>query len=171
MSEPNTFELKPISHDTVAGALAKAERYRLLNEPNEAESICCDILEVEPNNQPALVSLILALTDQIAHDAGAFANAMARIAHLDSGYDRAYYAGIAWERRAKARCVGGGQGARHYAYEWIVQALRLFEEAEHLRAAGNDDAILRWNTCVRFLSRHKELEPMVEEKTEPILSE
>src|SRR5471032_88471 len=105
MSEPNTFELKPISHDTVAGALAKAERYRLLNEPNEAESICCDILEVEPNNQQALVSLILALTDQIAHGAGAFANAMARIAHLDSGYDRAYYAGIAWERRAKARCV------------------------------------------------------------------
>jgi hypothetical protein len=171
MSEPNTFELKPISRDSVAGALAKAERYRLLNEPNEAESICCDILEVEPNNQPALVSLILALTDQIAQDAGEFAHAVERIAHLDSGYDRAYYAGIAWERRAKACYQGGGQGARHYAYEWVVRALRLFEEAEHLRASGNDDAILRWNTCVRFLSRHKELEPMAEDRSEPILSE
>src|SRR5580700_7248700 len=111
------FELKPISHDSVAGALAKAERYRLLNEPNEAESICCDILDVEPNNQQALISLILALTDQIAQDAGAFANAVATIAHLDSGYDRAYYAGIAWERRAKACYQGGGQGTCHYAYE------------------------------------------------------
>jgi hypothetical protein len=171
MSEPTSFELKPISRDSVSGALAKAERYRLLNEPNEAESICCDILEVEPNNQPALVSLILALTDQIALDAGEFANALARIAHLDSGYDRAYYAGIAWERRAKACYQGGGQGTRHYAYEWIVRALRLFEEAARLRPSGNDDAILRWNTCVRFLSRHKELEPMAEDRTEPILSE
>ena len=66
MFEQNTFELKPISHDSVTGALAKAERYRLLNEPNQAESICCDILEVEPDNQQALISLILALTDQIA---------------------------------------------------------------------------------------------------------
>jgi hypothetical protein len=44
------FALKPISHDSVANALAKAERYRLLNEPNEAESICHDILQIEPDN-------------------------------------------------------------------------------------------------------------------------
>ena len=61
------FALKPISHESVTGALAKAERYRLLNEPGEAESICCDILEIEPRNQPALISLLLALTDQISH--------------------------------------------------------------------------------------------------------
>jgi hypothetical protein len=171
MFELNAFELKPISHDSVAGALAKAERYRLLNEPNQAESICCDILDVEPDNQQALISLILALTEQIAQDAGAFANAQARIARLDSAYDRAYYSGIAWERRAKTCHQGGGQGARLYVYEWIVRALRLFEEAERLRPSGNDDAILRWNTCVRFLSRHKELEPITEDRTEPILSE
>jgi hypothetical protein len=165
------FELKPISHDSVAGALAKAERYRLLNEPNEAESICCDILEVQPDNQQALISLILALTDQIAEDAGAFANALATITRLEGSYERAYYTGIAWERRAKARYQGCGQGSRHYAHEWIVRALRLFEEAERLRVAGNDDSILRWNACIRFLSRHKELEPRAEDRVEPILSE
>ena len=97
------FTLKPISHDSVSGALAKAERYRLLNEPGEAESICRDILAVEPDHQQALISLILSLTDQIAHDAHAFGNALSMVDHLQTPYDRAYYAGIAWERRAKAR--------------------------------------------------------------------
>ena len=35
-------------------ALEKALRYRLLNEPVEAESICRDVLEVDPDNQAAL---------------------------------------------------------------------------------------------------------------------
>jgi len=165
------FSLKPISRDSVAGALAKAERYRLLNEPSEAESICHDILEVEPDNQQALISLVLALTDQIPQDAQAFASALAASARLATVYDRAYYAGIAWERRAKAYYYGNGQASHHYAYEWLMQALRLFEEAEHHRSPGNDDAVLRWNACVRFLARHRELAPKSEEVYEPILSE
>jgi len=165
------FALKPISHDSVAGALAKAERYRLLNEPGEAESICRDILEIEPGNQPALISLILALTDQIGHDAHAFAGALATVDRLESAYDRAYYAGIAWERRAKARNHGGGHSAHRYAYDWLVNALGLFEQAERLRAPGNDDALLRWNACVRYLGSHKELVPAAEEIPEPIVSE
>jgi hypothetical protein len=165
------FELKPISHDSLAGALAKAERYRLLNEPGEAESICRDILAVEPDNQPALISLILALTDQIADDSHAFTNALLMVDRLQAPYDRTYYAGIAWERRAKVRHHGGAQGAHHYVYEWIVTALDLFEKAEPLRASGNDDAILRWNACVRFLCQHKELSPRTEDIPEPIVSE
>ena len=163
--------LKPISRDSIPGALAKAERYRLLNEPNEAESICCDILDVEPDNQPALISLVLALTDQLPQDARSFAKALATSARLASDYDRAYYAGIAWERRAKAHYYGSGQASRHYVYEWMLQALHLFEEAERHRVAGNDDAVLRWNACVRFLDRHRELAPRAEEVSEPILSE
>ena len=96
------FVLKPISPDSVEGAMAKAERYRLLNEPNEAESICRDILDVDPANREARISLILALTDEFPRDDRAFAGAMAEIAVLESAYDRAYYGGIAWERKAKA---------------------------------------------------------------------
>jgi|SRR5688572_13417050 len=165
------YALKPISDASVASALAKAERYRFLNEPHEAESICRDILAVEPDNQQALISLVLALTDQIPHDGGAFGHALGAAARLESSYDRAYYAGIAWERRSKASYQSCGQGCRQYVYEWMVHALRLFEEAEHLRAPSNDDAVLRWNTCVRFLDRHKELTPAEVEMAEPILSE
>src|SRR5262249_39821183 len=137
----------------------------------EAESICSDILEVEPGNQQALISLILALTDQMPQDSSAFGKAIATVARLESPYDRAYYGGIAWERRAKAYYYGIGRSSHHHAYEWIVEALKRFEEAELHRAAGNDDAVLRWNACVRFLNRHKELAPRAEEVSEPILSE
>lgn len=165
------FALKPISHDSVGGALAKAERYRLLNEPHEAESICRDVLEIEPDNQQALISMILAMTDQIPEDGRAFTNAMATVDRLRTPYDRAYYAGIAWERRAKARHHSGGHGARDYVYDWIVKALQLFDEAAKVRPHGNDDSVLRWNTCVRFLAAHKELVPRTEEVAEPIVSE
>ena len=165
------FALKPISHDSVAGALAKAERYRLLNEPGEAESICRDILEIEPGNQDALISLMLALTDQIGDHSRAFSDSLAIVDRLESTYDRAYYAGIAWERRAKARNNGGGHSAHMYAYDWIVRALALFEEAERRRAPGNDDAVLRWNACVRYLGCHRELAPAAQEEPEPIVSE
>jgi hypothetical protein len=165
------FALKPISHDSVSGALAKAERYRLLHEPGEAESICRDILDIEPDNQHALVSLILALTDQIADHPGVFQSALACIGRFQSAYDRAYYAGIAWERRAKARYRTGSHGAHDHVYEWIVGAMDLFEEAERLRSAGNDDALLRWNACVRFLGAHKELAPRAVEAPEPLVSE
>src|SRR6202161_4416820 len=157
------FTLKPISRDSVDGALAKSERYRLLNEPNEAESICRDILEVAPANREARISLILALTDEFPRDDRAFASSVVEMASLESAYDRAYYGGIAWERRAKAFHDAGRPGSSGRVYEWIVKALGLFEEAERLRPAGNDDSILRWNACVRFLERHKSLGPATED--------
>ena len=165
------FTLKSISRDSVDGSLAKAERYRLLNEPNEAESICRDILAVDPANRQARVSLILALTDQIHHDTSVFPSAITAILGLETPYDRAYYSGLAWERRAKAFHLAGGHRASGCVYDWLVKALILFEEAEALRPAGNGDAILRWNACVRFLERHKDLQPKTEEILEPILSE
>lgn len=165
------FALKPISHNSVSGALAKAERYRLLNEPGEAESICQDILRVEPNNQQALISLILALTDQGPMNPRAFTEALAAADRLETRYDRAYYSGIAWERKAKARYTSGGPAAHDSVYEWTVRALSLFEEAERLRSPGNDDALLRWNACVRFLAAHNELVPRKDEVPEPIISE
>lgn len=165
------YTIKPIAPDSVPGALAKAERYRLLNEPGEAESICEDILRIQPGNEQARIILLLALTDQIPDHPQAFATAMSAISHLDSPYDRAYYAGIAWERRAKARHAVNTPGSGRYVYEWIVTALRLFEEAERLRPSGNDDSVLRWNACVRFLERNEQLTFQPEEAPDPIASE
>jgi hypothetical protein len=165
------FALKPISRDSIDGSLAKAERYRLLNEPSEAESICRDILAVDRGNRQARVSLILALTDQIHQDKRAFATAQNEISALEAEYDRAYYAGIVWERRAKALHGAGAMGSGGDVYDWLVNALHHFEEAERLRPAGNDDALLRWNACVRYLDRHQELRPKTRDVHEPILSE
>ena len=150
--------LKPLSKEAVPAALAKAERYRLLNEPGEAESICLDVLTIDPANQQALVTLVLALTDQFAeHRTGVVQRAQESAAGLASEYERAYYAGIICERRAKAQIVHGGHGAAAAAREWLKEALTHFERAEALRPSGNDDAILRWNACVRLLQQHPEV--------------
>jgi hypothetical protein len=165
------YETKPIAIESVPSALAKAERYRLLNEPSEAESICHDILAIQPDNEQARISLLLALTDQIPDHPQAFAKAMATIPQLDNAYDRAYYAGIAWERRAKARLAVNSHGSGRYVFEWISTALRLFEEAEKLRPAGNDDPVLRWNACVRFLELNGHLAHDSDDVPDPIASE
>ena len=60
------YEIKPIHREAVPAALEKAKHYRLLNAPADAESICLDILEIDPDHQEALVVLILSLTDQFA---------------------------------------------------------------------------------------------------------
>ena len=165
------YTTKPIALESVSSALSKAERYRLLNEPGEAESICQDILRIQPDNEQARITLLLALTDQIPHHPQAFAAAMATIPHLDTPYDRAYYAGIAWERRAKARHAVNTHGSSRYVFEWIVTALRFYEEAEQLRPPGNDDSVLRWNACVRFLERNENLQSQPDDVPDPIASE
>jgi hypothetical protein len=164
-------ELKTLSPDSVPRAVAKAERYRLLNEPAAAESICRDILELEPANQEAVACFILALTDQIPDNHRAWQHALTATARLAEAYERAYYAGIVWERRARALFNEGPRGNHHSIHEWVMCAMRHFEVAEELRPAGNDDPMLRWNTCVRFLRAHSEIAPRVDEAQAAILSE
>jgi hypothetical protein len=147
------YNLKPLSKDAVPAALAKAERYRLLNEPGEAESICLDILQVDPHNEDAVVMMLLALTDQFPHDSSSKiatrANELA--ASLGTPYDRAYYSGIVRERRAKAVLQRDRYGAAIVAVEWLKEAMSFYERAEDLRPPHNDDSLLRWNACARLL--------------------
>ena len=160
------FELKPLSKAAVPAALEKAERYRLLNEPSEAVSICEDILAIEPGHQDALVTLLLALTDQLL-DAHAVASKAQQVARaLRDEYDRYYYEGIIAERTAKAHLRRGGMSPEG-VYEWLADAMECYERAEALRPAGNDDAILRWNACARLLKEHPNLRPAVDDRREP----
>lgn len=164
------FELKPITRDGVSAALQKAERYRLLNEPMAAESICRDVLECDPDNQQALVMLVLALSDQFASGAEVSANVRAArdvLGKVRDEYRRAYYGGIICERRAKAQLRRGAPGSEEIAYDWFREAMDWYETAERLRAAGNDEAILRWNTCARILNRNDHVRPAAEESYEP----
>ena len=163
------FPLKPITKGGVAAALQKAERYRLINDPSSAESICLDVLAVEAGNQQALVTLILAITDQSGTGpAAAYQRAMEWVPRLTDAYKRTYYEGIICERRAKAHLAVGTPNAGEVAYEWFRRAMERYELAEKSRPAGNDEAILRWNTCARILERGKgHLRPTVEQEYEP----
>lgn len=146
------IELKPLSPAAVGAALDKARHYRLLNEPGAAESICLDVLKVDPKNQEALVTLVLAMSDRFARD---YVIGDSRIqdylSQIDDEYERVYYTGITYERRAKAVLEKGGLNA----YELCRQAMNWFEKAEAIRPAGNDDAILRWNQCARIINANQ----------------
>ena len=165
------FELKALSPEAVPRTLAKAERYRLLNEPGEAESICLDVLDIEPDNHAALVMLLLALTEQFHEGTPRVAEALATAARLHDGYERAYYTGIVQERRARAQLRHGTPGAGPQVYEWLRDAMHWYERAEAVRPPGNDDALLRWNACARFIMHDRHLVPMTEERGEPLFLE
>ena len=162
-------ELKPLSPEAIPAALEKAERYRFLNEPAEAESICLDILRADPENQPALIVLLLAMTDRFGKGYGVSDTQLKELlSRVRGDYECAYYKGIVAERKAKAKLCQGTPGSRHHAHDGFREAMGWFEKAEALRPAGNDDALLRWNTCARIIEKNG-LVPREEDNIEPPL--
>ena len=150
------FELKSLHSEAVPAALEKAKHYRLLNEPGAAESICLDILQVEPGNQDALRTIVLAMSDRFAKGyAVGDTQINEYLARLADEYEREYYTGIVYERRGKAVLSKSIHGSESTAYEFFRRAMEYFERAEASRPAGNDDAILRWNMCARIITRNK----------------
>ncbi len=164
------FQLKSLSQSAIPEALEKAERYRLLNEPWQAQSICLDVLRIDPENQAALVMLLLSLTDQFGTEVTP-ASAKKVLGRIKGEYERAYYAGIISERAARARMKHGIPGAGYKAYQEFVEAMHSYEQAEACRPSGNDDSILRWNTCARTLMRSHDVRPQPEETLEPVLDD
>jgi hypothetical protein len=164
------FDLKSISTEGVAKALEKAERYRLLNEPSLAESICLDILTILPTHQTALVSLLLSRTDQF--DNGVTVKAAQEVLQrIEGEYERAYYAGIIWERQGHAHLRQGGLCSNANTYHALREAMEKYERAEALRPAGNDDALLRWNACARVIMRNQKIRPLPDAEFQPIVGE
>jgi tetratricopeptide (TPR) repeat protein len=160
------FELKLLSHEAIPAALEKAHRYRLLNEPEQAVSICEDILRLDPENQQALTTLLLALTDRFTDTRPVSPQQpRALLPRLHGEYDRLYYAGliaeregIAWLRSDKPRC-----GAA--AYQCFREAMDCYERAEAIRPPANDDSVLRWNSCARMIMSHADVAPIEEAGT------
>ncbi|MCC6322085.1 MAG: hypothetical protein IT438_11700 [Phycisphaerales bacterium] len=142
-------ELKPIEKQAIPRALAKAERYRFLNEPREAESIARDILAADPASQAGIAALLLALTDRFEEPGARPEEPRALAAGLADGFERAYFAGVVEERWAKALHDRGY--ARADVLGILGRAMAHFEAADGLAPAANDDAALRWNSCVRMI--------------------
>jgi len=164
------MKLKPITREAIPAALEKAHRYRLLNQPVQAESICLDVLAVDEKNPEALTTLFLALTDQFARSLQPAFDRAARILPLfPDPYARIYYEGILCERRGKAHFRSGGPMAGAMAFEWLQRAMALYDRAEALRPVGDDDAVLRWNSCARMLADNDQIKPRADETTESML--
>jgi hypothetical protein len=162
-----SFQLKRITADGIPHALEKAERYRLLNDPVQAESICHDVLAVDPGNQDALRCLILSLTDQFSAAGAAHAarEARASVARFADEYERAYYSGLVHERETRA-FLNRKNVVRSAAYDGFRHAMEWYERAEALRP-GDVDAVLRWNSCVRAIDRER-LAPGDDERELPL---
>ena len=163
------FELKSIAKQSIPKALERAERYRLLNEPREAESICLDVLQIEPDNAAALQTMLLALTDQFAsHGAGRHMDQAKQLLPRLRPYEQKYYAGIIAERFARHKLESGHPGANASAYSYLCEAMKFYDEAHELAPEGNDEAILRHNTCVRTIGWHHLVEPTRDEQELPL---
>jgi hypothetical protein len=148
-----TLQLKSISKAGIPEAISKVDLYRSLNEPEEAESICLDILAVDPQHQLALRLLGLTITDQFAGGVSdRWKEAQDVFAKLGDPYEHLYYTGLLHERRAKAQLRAGR--LPHTLAPLFEDAMRCFADAEKIRPQGNDDSILRWNRCARLMQTH-----------------
>ena len=147
-------QLMPISKEAIPSALAKAERYRFINEPLQAESICRDVLAADPANTAARILLILSLTDQFEHGVST-KEALQMAELLPAEYQRTYYAGIVYERHAIALFRRHeDHRSRREVYRLFQIAMESYRQAKEIRPPDNDDSVLRWNACVRFLERN-----------------
>src|SRR5256885_10564137 len=136
-------DLKPLSREAIPAALEKAERYRLLNEPAEAESICLDVLHTDPENQSALITLLLAVTDRFGKGYGVSdTQAKELLSRVKGEYERAYYTGILSERRAKAELGQGTPRARPSIFDGVSEAICRLLRAEPIRPPRHDEAFV-----------------------------
>jgi hypothetical protein len=164
--------LKKLSAAAIPRSLEKAERYRLLNQPWAAESICLDIIAAEPGNARAQHTLLLAITDQFGTgSADSVGRAREVLATLSSEYERAYYGGVIAERAAVARLKARVPGSGFVAWELLQDAMELYEKAERLRPPGNDDALLRWNSCQRLMALHPEIRESPRDRVGEVIGE
>jgi hypothetical protein len=165
------IELKKLKPEAIQEALIKARQYRLLNEPDEAESICLDILAADPDHQDAMIHLILALTDKFA-DNGLepyFRQAKDMVEQLGDAHCKAYFTGIIYERRGKYHLKQGGPGSGALVFDWLAKAIKAYGEALSDCDPDNQDAVLRWNSCARIINKHPDVRPMHDDNEEMLL--
>jgi len=163
---PDRLETKPLPRGELSQVLAMAQRCRDVSEPEEAESICLDVLDVEPDNQQALVLLLLARTDLLDRGLpGDVERAREPLGRLRSEFDREYYGGIVCERQARHLLRARGRHSSFVAWDWFQYAMDHFEAAARLEP-GRVEPALRFNACVRLIERNRHCMPRPDENGE-----
>ncbi len=98
--------------------------------------------------------LVLSLTDQFEQKVTS-KEALHIVEGLPNEYHRAYYSGIIHEREAIAQFRRRPDyRSRRAAYALFQNAMEWYRKAQAIRPADDDEAVLRWNACVRFLERN-----------------
>jgi hypothetical protein len=160
------LELKPLPGGDLAEALALAERCRTSGEPEEAESVCLDVLDANPQDERALVLLLLVRTDLLERGLpGAVDRARELLPRMASEFDRAYYGGVICERQAKYLLRQRGKRTGFVAYDWFRYAMEEYEAAMALEPE-RQEPVLRWNACARTLMRNPHCTPDPDERLE-----
>src|SRR5262245_55388896 len=137
---PSSFAFRLLSKDSIPDAMKKAERYRLLGEPDEAESVCLDVLQVDPENQAARVDLILAISDQFGRERRPRVDlAMKVVGELKDEYQRRYYEAVVLEREARAHLDLDTPPV--LVFLRYCEAMDKFAAAAEIRPAGGDSAV------------------------------
>ncbi len=166
------LELKKLPRESLEAALERAKHYRLLNDPGPADSICEDVLAIDPGNQEALRIRVLALCDRLI-DSGSVGvrNALDYASQLADEYQREYYSGLVHERSARAQLRKRAPEYKHRCFECLERAMAHYARAEPIAPEANDDALLRWNHCLRLLRANRELEAAPPQRFEVSLLE
>ena len=146
------MDLKHITKESIPRALELAERYRLLNEPEQAASIYSDVLDADPANESACIQLFLCITDQFSHKHGPGMEVAEKLLFdIPGEYEKAYYQGVACERWARAKLHDGEHASM--IGDWLRRAMSFYEKAEEIHPERDENAILRWNACARLMHR------------------
>ena len=149
-----TFDLKPLDEDAIPNAIDRAKQYRSLLQPWHAESICRDVLAVEPNNQQNLIILFLAITDQFGSEKRGkkMSDAEVILDQLKDEFQQDYAKGIMYERLASAALNMGGVRSGYIAYYHLLDALKWYDKSIK-SPEKSQESVLRWNTCVRMIDQ------------------
>ena len=153
------MELKTLGADQVSSALAAAEQCRAGGEAETAESICTDILEVDPGNARAIELLLWSRVDLLGEGRyGGVERAQEALALVQSDFERHYLEGVICEQQARFLIGKRGRHSSRVAYDWFRHAMDAFEEAARI-APDRPEASLRWNACLRSIERDRHCAP------------
>lgn len=73
------------------------------------------------------------------------------------------------ERRGITSLAKAGPGSGPIAYDWLRRAIDHYESADEVGPEGNEEALLRWNTCSRVIMRNHHVRPLPEEPEHTML--
>ena len=157
------MDFKNLESADLDAALAAAQASWAELRAEETESICLDILELDPNHRSTLDLLLRCRIELLKKGLPqSVARAQELIPQLDSDFDQAFYSGMIREAQARYLLEKRGRATSGVAYSWFRHAMDDFAAASNLDA-GRVEPKLHWNACLRTLENNPQCVPPPED--------